>query len=820
MVLEILPASDGTVWYGTGRGVRRRHTTGIIQSFESVLGTALQEVTGLAEDADGNIWISSGSTFEGAYRWDGVNWTHFGADEGLAAQRVHKIRRDRRGRLWFLGMARVRWRAPDEEEPGPFVYSDGRFQRWGPADGLPSQRVYAFAETQDALWFGTAGGLSRWKNDAWTHWTREQGLRADKVFTVAVGPEGRIWFAHQELGVGFLEEEQPHYRTTADGLIHDEAWDLGADGHGRMWISTQGGLCSHERDLWSCFDMTSGLNNERLWPLHITEDKIYVGTLGNGVNVLRLDETVRPAPLVVLDEPVFEGDAVLLRWHAYSYAGALAPAVVETRYRMPHDAWSEWSTTRQVRLELPAGRHDFEVQAKGMFGHISPSPSTATFTVAPPLFRQPVFLLPVGLLAATVLGLLGMLAARKRRHDRAIRESEKNFRTIFENVQDAFFQTDAEGRIVEISPSVRLHLGKTRDQVIGTHLHDHAAARVDGQVLVELLRTHGEVRDHEIRTPGTRTRRRYISVSAHVLRDEAGACAGFEGVLRDVSEYKRTQAALLQAGRELENRVRERTRELAEVNVALELEVAERRTAEQALRESETELRDLSRRLIKAQEEERRRLARELHDDLNQRLALFAMKLQRLGDESKGGTEALAASVRDLWDQTNELCLDVQRIAYQLHPSKLEELGLVVAVRSFCKELSEQTGLRVRFVECDVPEHIPPETALTIYRVIQESLWNVAKHSGADEALVELIGEDHLLRLSVADSGRGFDAEATRAQGLGLLSMRERMQLIGGRIEIESGASSGTRITASAPCHGVRPTAVSTTIASKGRKRG
>ena len=120
------------------------------------------------------------------------------------------------------------------------------------------------------VWDSGAGGSGR--VEALVVLPIEDLSGTDKVFVVAVGPEGRVWFGHQELGLGFLDGDRPRYLTTADGLIHDEVWDLEADHRGRMWISTQGGLCSYGDQIWACFDITSGLNNERLWPLHVAED--------------------------------------------------------------------------------------------------------------------------------------------------------------------------------------------------------------------------------------------------------------------------------------------------------------------------------------------------------------------------------------------------------------------------------------------------------------------------------------------------------------------------------------------------------------------
>ena len=156
-VHEITRTSDGSIWLGTFNGLEIHKPDGRIQYVESILGTTLGTITGIIEDRDHNVWVSSGSAFSGAFRWNGRTWRHFGYADGLTADRVHKIRRDRSGDLWFLGLGAI-YDAP--YQPGAFQYKSGKFIQWGAKDsvgkGLISGRVYAFAEGPDrALWFGT-----------------------------------------------------------------------------------------------------------------------------------------------------------------------------------------------------------------------------------------------------------------------------------------------------------------------------------------------------------------------------------------------------------------------------------------------------------------------------------------------------------------------------------------------------------------------------------------------------------------------------------------------------------------------------------------
>jgi len=224
-------------------------------------------------------------------------------------------------------------------------------------------------------------------------------------------------------------------------------------------------------------------------------------------------------------------------------------------------------------------------------------------------------------------------------------------------------------------------------------------------------------------------------------------------------------------------------------------DITDRRRAEDGLRASQRELRELSGRLLDAQEEERRRIARELHDDINQALAFVAVEMDLLGQALPGPSTRTVERVRALSAQVKELSSSVHDLSHQLHPSKLEQLGLVTTVRGLCQELKQHQGLEVTFTQRDVPERIPEAAALCLYRIVQEALRNVIKHAGTRHAVVELSGTPDRVHLRVSDSGAGFDPSANhRYGGLGLISMRERLNLVGGKLVIHSRPGGGTRI--------------------------
>ena len=200
--------------------------------------------------------------------------------------------------------------------------------------------------------------------------------------------------------------------------------------------------------------------------------------------------------------------------------------------------------------------------------------------------------------------------------------------------------------------------------------------------------------------------------------------------------------------------------------------------------------------LVSAREDERRRIGRELHDDISQRLALLAIGIEQLIQHTPD-RNTLRARLRELCQRTNEIAKGVHHLSHQLHPFTLEALGIVAALRTLSRELSER-GLRVAFNSDAAYSEVSTAIALGLFRVAQEALNNVLKHSGAREATLHFSCSDRVVTIRVEDRGRGFDARA-HGGGLGLVSMRERLVQLGGEVAIESRPGKGTAVEARVP---------------------
>jgi PAS domain S-box-containing protein len=236
------------------------------------------------------------------------------------------------------------------------------------------------------------------------------------------------------------------------------------------------------------------------------------------------------------------------------------------------------------------------------------------------------------------------------------------------------------------------------------------------------------------------------------------------------------------------------------------VDISLRRQAEESLRLSQIELRKLTGRLLQAHEDESRRIARELHDDLGQGLALLTVELDLLRQKPLEASRQIGARIQGLLAHVKHLSSSVHDMSHQLHPSKLEQLGLVAAIGGLCKELTASHGLEIAFTDRELPAAIAPDTAVCLYRFAQEALRNAVKHSGAQHAAVALSATADAISLRIVDDGVGFDPKLVQGKGgLGLVSMRERVLHLGGEIAIDSQPSGGTRLYVSVPLRGGAP---------------
>lgn len=265
---------------------------------------------------------------------------------------------------------------------------------------------------------------------------------------------------------------------------------------------------------------------------------------------------------------------------------------------------------------------------------------------------------------------------------------------------------------------------------------------------------------------------------------------------------------LRQSKDELETRVAVRTKELADANQSLLNEISEHveteqslRTSEQALANSRQELQDLAARLLTAQEEERRRISRDLHDDINQRLAMLVVQVESLDSNLPPSAHSCSKELRSIQDRLTELSDDVRHLAYQFHPSILDDLGLTVALQRLVDDCAARSNLQGTFDASPASGQLSQKVSTCLYRIAQECLANVIKHARATKVMVTLSSTPETVTLTVEDDGIGFDAQSVidGHRGLGLVSMTERVRLVQGTVSIESTPRRGTSLRITVP---------------------
>lgn len=342
---------------------------------------------------------------------------------------------------------------------------------------------------------------------------------------------------------------------------------------------------------------------------------------------------------------------------------------------------------------------------------------------------------------------------------RELRDSEALFRAVFESTSRAILGMDAAGEIVLANGVTQSMFGYSAEQLAGLQVEQlmpidvsKPPCYIEPKLDILGLRKDGTQFPIEVHLSSVYTRMGILSVA----------------FVEDVSARK-----------------------------AAEKEMSETATA---LGQSREQLRRLTTGLMRAQEEERRHISRDLHDDLNQRLASLVMQLETLENTIPSGQENIRKPLETMRKHVERISDGVRRAAYQLHPSVLEHLGLVAALKSLSADFQSHGPLHVALNHKDVPRSIPTEAALCLYRVAQESLRNVLKHTDERSADMTLSYADGIIRLIVDDKGPGFSPKtAGGPAGLGIVSMEERVRLVGGTLAIQSQPGSGTRVEVSLP---------------------
>jgi PAS domain S-box-containing protein len=371
-------------------------------------------------------------------------------------------------------------------------------------------------------------------------------------------------------------------------------------------------------------------------------------------------------------------------------------------------------------------------------------------------------------------------------------DSSDAFRLLVEAVEDyAIFLIDSKGYVSTWNIGAKRIKGYNASEIIGQHFsrfypEEDIAANKPGREL-EIAIREGRLEDEgwRLRKDGSKF---WANVIITALRDANGKLFGFAKVTRDITERMKAHEALQQANRRLEQ------------------EVQERKNAQQLLQDSEGSLRLLSRHLLRSQDEERKRIGRELHDSVGQYLAVLKMNLDSIRPAATSDPQALSQRITRCSELAEQCIKEVRTISYLLYPPMLEEMGLRTAMLWYLDGFGQRSGIETKVtIPADLPR-LPRDVELAVFRVLQESLTNVHRHSGSPIVHVRAEIEGSSVVLEVRDQGKGIPAETLNepgydvktALGVGLRGMSERSKQLGGNLEVSSG-SHGTTIRATIP---------------------
>jgi signal transduction histidine kinase/ligand-binding sensor domain-containing protein len=742
---RLLVDRAGGLWFESPEGLVRRSPDGRENLLAIASGLGDGRVTALRETAAGDVWV--GTFSKGLTRLRRGAVRAVGPRQGIPIYETTGIAADARGDLW-IGTSRS----------GLLRFSPGSeaLRRWTPAEGLPSEKVWAVAPDPGRpgrVWIGTERGIATVEGSV-VRRVERPGRTAEAVSLLFVDPAspGTVWAAGRGGGVDELCPAGVVHHGAGSGLGTGRIRVFLRESSGALLAAGDDGVFRLDGERWHAVSFGGGKARAVRALAEHPEGTLWIASAADGLDRWSAGHALR----------LGERDGLPFN-HAFSIeidpAGGLWLSGDEGLVRLGLDDVDRWAGGEQesvpiARLSARDGLRDVECNGWG---------------------RPASTRLPDGTLVYPTAGGLALLDPSRLPRPGLSPE---------EVYVDAAFTGERKlppGGPYRLEPGerdLRVRFGAIEFDLPEAVLFRY---RIEGFDKGWVAAQDGREASWAHVPPGAYRFR----VQARLPGKEwveAGATPAVVVVPKTFeSPWFRAGAAILVLGTIV-------------VAVARRFRVQARHAAE--ISASREGLRLLASALLRAQEEERARLARELHDDITQRLAGLAMLTggyARAVQQGKG--KDVSESLEEVGRELEKLARDSQAISRELHPSLLDRFGLDGALRAECATFGGRTGLRVVYESRLVPEDLAPEVGIVLYRIAQEALRNVVSHSGAEEAHVTLEGTDEGVELTVRDAGKGFDAGGgPEGGGLGLASMAERARLVGATLEVVSRPGAGTAI--------------------------
>jgi PAS domain S-box-containing protein len=444
----------GRLWQATAGGVNVHESVSESRWYTEIAGKDVTIATGLAEAADGTVWLSSGASFRGVLRFSG-EWEYFGSDQGLESGPIHRIVTSPDSTVWFAGLE-----GDNPANAGAYRWHPRTgFEDWSRAHGIAPANTYDVLDRGAEVWVANADGLHRVRDGVTTAIPiGPPGSMLGQATPFALADfEGRVWFSRHPRGTGGVGYVGPNDEIVMvrlpGGIPGQKAWSMTVDPAGDLWVGTDAGVVRLHDGRWALFGNEQGLDAGGVWPVAFTETSTILGTQGSGIRILTRSEESDPPPIVTATPPIVEDGTARVEWRPVSWWGGVRSELVETRHRIDGGDWSEWHGPRNLTLTgLRPGMHAVEIEAKGLFGQVADHPTAIPFDVQPPLFLRPLFAIPMGLLTLALLLLLGYMARRKAEQAKLIATNELRLRKLVESAPEAIGLFSVQtGRFIDVN---------------------------------------------------------------------------------------------------------------------------------------------------------------------------------------------------------------------------------------------------------------------------------------------------------------------------------------------------------------------------------